>query len=96
MNPALSAAEMDALLEVLDRGIVGIRWLAGRGDAKRAEDVADALQNVPRLVNEGQKRGWTLADFRSLFLTPLVERYPDLAWLEEPLNEIESRRQPAA
>jgi hypothetical protein len=42
---------------------------------------------VPRLLREGQNRGWTVAGFRELFLAPLVERYPDLAGLDQPLAE---------
>jgi len=85
MNLALKPEEADALLEVLERGLVRIRLLAAAGDVERAEAVADALHNVPRLLREGQKLGWTVAGFRELFLAPLVGRYPDLAGLEQPL-----------
>lgn len=87
VNTTLTAAEADALLEVLERGLVRIRLLAAAGDVQRLEAVADALHNVPRLLREGQNRGWTVAGFRELFLAPLVERYPDLAGLDQPLAE---------
>jgi hypothetical protein len=88
VNPALSAVEIDALLQVLDQAIIRIRQVAGRGDAARAEAIADAIHNVPRLLLEGQQWGWTIAHFRDLFLLPLVERYPELAGLEQPLDGI--------
>ena len=88
MNSALSAAEADALLDVLDRGIIRLRLAASGGDAEQAEAIADALHNVPRLLKEGNKWGWTIAEFRNLFLAPLIERYPDLAGLQQPFDPI--------
>jgi hypothetical protein len=87
MNPALSPAEVDALLEVLHRGIIRIR-LCAAGDGERAEAIADALHNIPRLLSEGQAWGWTIGELRTLFLTPLGTRYPDLAGLSQPLDEL--------
>jgi hypothetical protein len=91
MNPALAAEEQDALLEILERGLVRIRLLAASGDAERAEAIADALHNVPRLLREGQKWGWTIEYFRELFLVPLVQRFPEFAGLAQPLERIEPR-----
>ena len=88
MNPTLSPAEADALLQVLERGLVRLRLLAAAGDSERAEAVADALHNLPRLLREGHKWGWTVDHYRTLFLVPLGERYPDLAELQQPLDEI--------
>jgi hypothetical protein len=88
MNPTLSASEVDALLEVLERGLVRIRLLAASGDTMRAEAVADALHNAPRLLREGQRWGWTVSGFRDLFLAGLLERYPDLQGLQQPLDEV--------
>lgn len=89
MNAALSKAETDALLDVLDKGLVLIRLAAMSRDAERAEAIADALHNVPRLLKEGDQWGWTNTAFREMFLAPLVERYPDLSGLERRLGEIE-------
>jgi hypothetical protein len=86
MNPTLSASETDALLEILERGLVQIRLLAGAGDWQRAEAIADALHNVPRLLREGHKWGWTVAGFRDLFLAGLIERYPEFKELGQPLE----------
>jgi hypothetical protein len=86
MNPTLTAAETDALLEILERGLVRIRLLAGAGDSVRAEAVADALHNVPRLLREGHKWGWTVAGFRDVFLAGLIERYPEFEGLGQPLE----------
>ncbi len=73
MNLALSAAETDALLEVLRRGLIDIRSCAIDGDSEKAEAIADALHNVPRLLAEGDKWRWTIDGFRRLFLAPLAE-----------------------
>lgn len=89
MNPTIAAPEIDALLEVLDRGLVLIRLAAAGGDAKRAEAIADALHNVSRLLREGDRWGWTVAGFREMFLVPLVEHYPDLAGLQQRLEGIQ-------
>ena len=86
MNPNLSTAECVALLELLERGMVHIRLSAGEGDAIQAEAIADALHNAPPLLREGQRWGWTVRQFRELFLAPLVERYTDLHSIEQPLD----------
>jgi hypothetical protein len=58
------------------------------GNAKRAEAIADALHNLPRLMREGQKWGWTIASFRLLFLDELVRQFPDLEGLAQPLDDL--------
>lgn len=87
-NPNLSPAETDACLEVLYRGLVQVRMLATGGDAERAEAIADALHNLPHLLSRGDQYGWDLTMFRSLFLDPLIERFPDLAGLAQPLDAL--------
>jgi hypothetical protein len=89
VNPELSIAEHDACLELLERGLVHIRLAALGGDAARAEAIADALHNLPRLLREGQKWRWSLAKFRELFLDELVAKFPELAGLQQPLDDIE-------
>jgi hypothetical protein len=88
VNPNLSDAELDALLEVLHHGLIFIRLAAFGGDAPRAEAIADALHNLPRLLSEGHRWGSTTIEFRRLFLDALVERYPELALLEQPLDAL--------
>ncbi|WP_146649309.1 hypothetical protein [Labilithrix luteola] len=88
MNPQLSPEECAACLEILYRGLVQIRNLSAAGDSARAEAIADALHNLPHLLRTGPQRGWDVATFRNLFLEPLIERYPDLAWLTQPLDEL--------
>ena len=87
-EPTLSEAETDALLEVLHVGIVHARLAAGGGDTARAEAIADAHTYVPRLLKEGKKWGWSIEVLRMLFLSPLVERYPELACLVHPLDPV--------
>jgi hypothetical protein len=91
VNPDLSSAQADALLEILERGVVRIRLAAAAGDAALAEAIADALHNVPRLLREGHKWGWTVAYFQDVFLAPLIERYPDLSGLRQPLEAVDVR-----
>ena len=73
MNAQLTAAETDAPLEMLDKALVQIRMATWQGDLKRAEAIADAVHNVPRLLCEGDRHGWTVSEFRRLFLAPLIE-----------------------
>ncbi len=87
MNPALSEPEVDTCLEVLYRGLVEIRTAAEGGDSARASAIADALHNLPHLLSK-RGNGWTLAEFRELFLAPLVESYPDLVGLKEWLDHL--------
>lgn len=42
----------------------------------------------PGLLAAGGKRDWNVATFIELFLEPLVEQYPDLAGLKQPLGEL--------
>src|ERR1700709_1197670 len=88
MNPNLTADECSACLEVLYRGLVQIRLTATDGNAERAAAIADALHNLPHLMSVGHTQGWTVASFKELFLAPLCERYPDLARLSQPLDEL--------
>jgi hypothetical protein len=88
MNP-LPEPVIDACLEVLYRGLVHIRLASLGGDTARAEAIADALHNLPHLLSDGHRRGWTVEEFRSLFIAELVSKYPDLAALDETLKGVE-------
>jgi len=88
MNPNLTPDQHSACLEILYRGLVQIRIASVEGDTERAEAIADALHNLPHLLAVGHERGWDLATFVELFLTPLTQRYPDLAGIEQPLAEL--------
>jgi hypothetical protein len=89
MNSQLSPRAIDACLEVLYRGLVQIRIASQDGDNERAEAIADALHNLPHLLLEGDRRGWTVAAFRALFLAELIERHPELSGLDELLQAVE-------
>jgi hypothetical protein len=88
VNPNLSPAEGVACLEILYQGLLLIRSAGWTGDAARAAAIADALHNVPHLLTLGQAPGWTVETFRDLYLEPLIERYPDLAGLAQPLDAL--------
>lgn len=89
MNPNLSPEGREACLYVLGRGLVMIRAALWSGEATRAEAIADALHNLPQLVAEGDRFGWTIREFRRLFLTDLVARYPDLAEWDRRLRRFD-------
>jgi len=89
VNTSLSVAETHACLEVLYRGLVEIRNCATAGDVARAAAVADALHNLPHLIIRSDKSDWSIRRFRELFLAPLIERYPDLVGLDQPLVALE-------
>lgn len=88
MNPNLTPDECAACLEILYRGLVQIRPAGMDGNARRAEAIADALHNLPHLLSAGHKYGWDVATFKEPFLKPLRERYPDLAGLSQPLDDL--------
>jgi hypothetical protein len=89
MNSMLSPKAMEACLEVLYRGLVEIRMASLGNDSVRAEAIADALHNLPHLLSDGDRRGWTIAKFREFFLADLVHRFPDLVGLDETLRAVE-------
>ncbi len=89
MNETLPPQVMDACLEVLYEGLIQIRMAARSGDTERAEAIADALHNVPNLLVDGDRRGWTVGGFRRLFLEELVRKCPDLARLDYALRSVE-------
>ena len=64
MNLKLSGEEIDALLQVLSRGLVLIRSACQVGDSKRAEVIADALHNLPHLLRE-RDPAWSAEEFRN-------------------------------
>ena len=77
MNLKLSGEEIDALLQVLSRGLVLIRAACQAEDSQHAEVIADALHNLPHLLREPDP-AWSAEEFRKLFLDPAVRIYPDL------------------
>ena len=88
MNPKLSGEEIDALLQVLARGLVLIRAACQAEDNKRAEAIADALHNLPHLLRDRDPT-WNPDEFRRLFLDPAIRAYPDLQelralWPQKP------------
>ena len=89
MNEKLSSPALDACLEVLARGLVQIRMAVQSSEHERAEAIADALHNLPHLLVDGDRRGWTIAEFRQLFLADLSHQYPDLAGLDQLLQVVE-------
>jgi hypothetical protein len=74
---SLSPADRDSCLEILQRGLVSIRSAAMAGDAKRAEALADALHNLPRLLRQDPPAGWSLQGFEEMFLRGLKDAYPE-------------------
>jgi hypothetical protein len=80
MNEQLSSGEVDACLRLLERAFVLVRASCWSKDVERAEALADALHNLPRLLLESPD-GWTIEGFERLFLDGLVERYPEYAGL---------------
>ena len=87
-NASLTNAEVEALLKVLESGLIQIRLAGYAGDVARAEAIADALHNVPRLIIEGDRWGWSIAELRTLFLDGLIERYPTLSGIAQPLVDL--------
>ncbi len=88
MNASLTNAELEALLEVLHHGLIQIRLAGYASDIARAEAIADALHNVPRLISaEGDRWGWSIAEsYERFFLDPLLERYPTLFTIKQSLD----------
>jgi hypothetical protein len=72
----------DDYYRLLYRGLVLIRQACRSGDVERAEAIADALHNLPLELAQPQN----LDRYSSLYLTPLIETYPDLAELASYLE----------
>ena len=84
MNPRLSREETDALLWALERAVIQIRAACWSKDIEKAEALADAFHNLPRLLI-GTPETWTIEGFE-LFLDGLVGKYPEFAGLRQELR----------
>jgi hypothetical protein len=85
MNESLTPAERDRCLLLLERALVHIRAACCARDLAKAEAIADAFHNLPRLLLESRP-AWTLDGFDQLFLAGLVEQYPEFEGLRELLG----------
>ena len=85
MNTRLSNREVDACLNLLERALVLIRAACWSKDVDKAEAIADAFHNLPRLLLE-TRESWTIEGFEQLFLQGLVEKYPECAGLRDELH----------
>jgi hypothetical protein len=85
MNTRLSSQETDACLWLLERALLQIRAACWSRDIEKAEAIADAFHNLPRLLI-GTPETWTIAGFERLFLGGLVAKYPEFAGLRQELR----------
>jgi hypothetical protein len=85
MNHRLPARDFDACLLLLERALVQIRAACWSKDIAKAEALADAFHNLPRLLME-QRDSWTVEGFETMFLGGLIERYPEFSGLREELR----------
>jgi hypothetical protein len=85
VNTRLSSDEVDRCLLALERALIMIRAECWAKDTARAEALADAFHNLPRLLL-GTQESWTLDGFDALFLEGLIEKYPELASLRRLLR----------
>jgi hypothetical protein len=85
VNPELSEEELEALLDVLVRGLCSIRRAAGMGKAREARAIAEALHNVPAVLKKGSH--FSLAYVRER-LAALSEVYPEQAAIARPLGRL--------
>ncbi len=86
MNDRLSARDFDACLLLLERALVQIRAAHRSKDIAKAEALADAFHNLPRLLMD-RRDSWTIEGFETLFLAGLVEKYPEFGGLQEELRQ---------
>jgi hypothetical protein len=84
MNERLSARDFDGCLLLLERALVQIRAACWSQDIAKAEALADAFHNLPRLLME-QRDSWTVEGFETLFLGGLIEKYPEFSGLQREL-----------
>jgi hypothetical protein len=70
---------------LLERALVRIRAACWSKDVDKAEALADAFHDLPRLLM-GPSESWTIEGFEHLFLAGLVQRYPEFAGLRDELH----------
>ncbi|HEU4404586.1 MAG TPA: hypothetical protein VFS43_04760 [Polyangiaceae bacterium] len=75
MTERLPDALTDELLLALERALIDIRMACYEGDVKRAEAIADAFHNLPRLLMSERPAGWSVGAFVMCFLAPLGDDY---------------------
>jgi hypothetical protein len=85
MNDRLSTRDVGACLLVLERALVHIRAACWSKDIAKAEALADAFHNLPRLLME-ERDSWTVEGFETLFLGGLIEKYAEFVGLQEELR----------
>jgi hypothetical protein len=85
MNERLPVREFDACLLLLERALVRIRDACWSREIDKAEAVADAFHNLPRLLLEARD-SWTIEGFETLFLAGLIEKYPEFAGMRDELR----------
>jgi hypothetical protein len=85
MNTRLSSQDVDTCLLLLERALVQIRAACWSKDHDKAEALADAFHNLPRLLME-TRESWTIEGFEHLFLAGLVERYREFTGLRDELR----------
>ena len=86
MNDRLPTRDFDVCLLLLERSLVQIRAACWSKDVAKAEALADAFHNLPRLLMD-RRDSWTIEGFETLFLAGLVAEYPEFAGLQEELRQ---------
>jgi hypothetical protein len=84
MNTRLSSRETDTCLWLLEWALVQTRAACWSKDIEKAQALADAFHNLPRLLM-GTPETWTLAGFER-FLDGLIAKYPEFVGLREELR----------
>jgi hypothetical protein len=87
VNPRLSEQEVQSCLSLLEHVLVSIRGACWSEEFDKAEALADAVHNLPRLLL-GMYESLTLEGFESAFLEGLIETYPEFAGLRHILRPV--------
>jgi len=86
MNERLSGRDVDACLLLLEAALVQIRSACWSNEVDKAEALADAFHNLPRLLRESRP-SWTVGGFEALFLDRLIAKYPEFSAMRDTLRE---------
>jgi hypothetical protein len=88
MNTNLSSERFDQYLQFVGRAIVVARSACQANDAGMAEAILDMIHNLPRFL-AGHEYSDFEREFFSMYMEPLVERYPSLKPLADELPSAE-------
>lgn len=79
MSQAVNEAPREDLLRVLHLALVYLRTAARGRDCEKAEAIAEAIHNIPAMLEVSDRYSYSVKELSEYFIEPLIAQYPDLS-----------------